>query len=207
MAHSTTASARFCDWLLVKIDWRAKPHQHSEKKYVPKEIARTYEELVRRVDYHIDITRHRSLVYHHLSRVLMWVTPIASGALTVFIGESKSVGQITSYAFYLSCAVTILTAMNSTIHPFEIALSAEKYANEFWKFHTNLELEVERLYKEREGDQRGWHRKTTHLLLTMNQDLCALVEEFNKSPGLEIKESRGLRRASLLRPNRQHGKS
>lgn len=198
MAHSMTASPGVFNWVLMKIDWRVKPHQHSEKKYVPKEIAKTYEELVRRVDYHIDITRHRSLIYHHLSRILMWVTPIASGTLTVFIGESKNAGRIMSYSFYLSCAVTILTAMNSTIHPFEIALSAEKYANEFWRFHTNLQLEVERLYKEEKGNQRVWHRKTTLLLQTMNRDLCALVEEFNKSPGLELKSTRRTRRLSTF---------
>lgn len=180
-------------------------HPHVEMRMVPEDLRDTYRELVGRIDYHIRLTRRRCAIYHNMSRVLLWGTPLLSGILTAFI-SNQVFPDTQNLAFVISCLVTVMTAMNSTVRPQEIALFSEKFSNAFWKFHTVLKLEIEKVFNETIS-QKERSQKLNQLLGKQNVELCAMIDEFNKGPDLRTRRTQdGGRHASpVLTPRKTQG--
>lgn len=162
-------------------------HPHAEEKMISGELRGTYRELIGRVDYHIRMTRRRCAIYHWMSRILLWVTPLLSGILTAFVGDQVFSGAH-NVAFVISCVVTVMTAMNSTVRPQEIAYFSEKFSNAFWKFHTVMELEIEKTFNEA-ADEKERNHKLNQILSKMNSELCLMIDEFNKGPDLKSRRT------------------
>ena len=172
-------------------------HPHAEEKMLPGDLVDIYREIVGRVDYHIKLTRRRCAIYHWLSRVLLWGTPLLSGILTAFV-SNQIFPNAHQVAFVISCVVTVMTAMNSTVRPQEIAYFSEKFANAFWKFHTLLKLEVDKTFNEVADEKERSHR-LNQILGKANGELCVMIDEFNKGPDLKPR-----RASAVLRENGGH---
>jgi hypothetical protein len=153
-----------------------------EIKHAPEELQDVYGEILGRVHMHTEITRKQSRNYHWFSRFLLWTTPLLSALVTVFAKEAPL------WAFYVSGAVTILTVLNSAIRPYETELFAERYSNKFCGFHTDLRLAIDRAsLVERDSQERA--RRCGEVLRKKNDELCRLIEDFNKGPDLKGQEA------------------
>jgi len=153
-----------------------------ETTRLPEEFQATYREILRRIKYHIEITRNQSNRYKYISYVILWTTPLLSALVTVFAKEA------TSLAFYVSGAVTILTVLNSAVRPYETKLFAERYSNKFYGFHTDFRLAVDRACLEEEDPEKRASR-CGNVLDKKNDELCRLIEEFNKGPDTKGQEA------------------
>lgn len=138
-----------------------------------------YRQIVGRVQFHIQITRRQSKLYHWCSLCLQWVTPVLAALVTAFAGQEHP-GGVT---MVLGLVVTVLTVLNSTVHPYERALFAKRFSNKFWEFHTDFQRAVEQLDFEYDDDAER-KRQFYRLLDRANNEVVDLIEQFNAGPDL-----------------------
>lgn len=103
-----------------------------------------HEDMLNRIQYHIELTSAQSRRYYIIYRSLQWGIPIISAILTIS-ASGKAGASFEAMAVWIGIIITILTSINSALLPGERFVSSSLYANKFSTFRTSLNLEIKKI--------------------------------------------------------------
>ncbi|MCL4501509.1 MAG: hypothetical protein M1438_06580 [Deltaproteobacteria bacterium] len=141
---------------------------------------KAYQEILQRLEFHIQATKRQSSVYYRLMFSLQWGIPFLSGLLTFFASGKAGEFAMQHLTFLIGFIVTILTIMNSSINPSRRFSFAVKYSLKFWNFKDLLILELQKL--ETEIDSKEQPKKINALLEKKMNELSNIIREFSQGP-------------------------